>query len=261
MSLSMNISKSGIKAFQRSMDALSNDIANTNTTGYKSKNVSFSDLLTNTKAANDKLLLADGLKEVSVSTGTKSAVTSTNVTQGSLVEDQEDFHLAITGDGFFRVTSAEGEQYYTRDGAFHVNADKTITNDSGDVLEINQNSLAMQNWSEGDITITEEGNVLVKNGEGSILAGTIPIFYPADTGALIPQGENKYSIAGGVAIYSSAEGTYPLGAIQQHFLESSNVNLVSSFTDMIVAQRAYSMNMKAAQSTDEMMGMINGFKR
>ena len=86
-----------------------------------------------------------------------------------------------------------------------------------------------------------------------MLVGTIPLFYPAQPNAMQPVGENKFS-------YDGAFGTGE-GSIQQHYLEASNVDLASSMTEMILAQRSYSLNLKVAQGTDEMASVINQFKQ
>lgn len=251
MSIPLSISKSGMNAIQNQMDVVSNDIANINTTGYKSKNISFNELLLNDMNGEAAYLSADA-QGSGISIGSKSAVTSTNFTQGALVSDPNDYNLAIAGEGFFGVTGENGERYLTRDGAFHVNGDKSITNDNGDTLEI-QATIPINQWPEGDVSIAENGEVTIQSENNSMLVGTIPLFYPAQPNAMQPVGENKFS-------YDGAFGTGE-GSIQQHYLEASNVDLASSMTEMILAQRSYSMNLKVAQGTDEMASVINQFKQ
>ena len=251
MSIPLSISKSGMNAIQNQMDAVSNDIANINTTGYKSKNISFNELLLNDM--NDgAAYLSDDAQGSGITIGTKSGVTSTNFAQGSLVSDPNDYHLAIAGEGFFGVTGENGERYLTRDGAFHVNGDKSITNDNGDTLEI-QTIIPTDQWPEGDVTIAENGEVTINSANGSVLVGTIPLFQPAHLNEMIPVGENKYRYEGA---FATGEGS-----IQQHYLEASNVDLASSITEMMLAQRSYSLNLKVAQGTDEMASVINQFKQ
>ena len=240
-----------MNAIQNQMDVVSNDIANINTTGYKSKNISFNELLLNDLNGEAAYLSADA-QGSGISIGSKSAVTSTNFTQGALVSDPNDYHLAIAGEGFFGVIGENGERYLTRDGAFHVNGDKSITNDSGDTLEI-QSIMPTKQWPEGDVSIAENGEVTIQSGNNSMLVGIIPLFYPAQPNAMQPVGENKFS-------YDGAFGMGE-GSIQQHYLEASNVDLASSITEMMLAQRSYSLNLKVAQGTDEMASVINQFKQ
>lgn len=251
MSIPLSISKSGMNAIQNQMDAVSNDIANINTTGYKSKNISFNELLLNDMNA-EATYLSDDAQGSGIAIGSKSAVTSTNFAQGSLVSDSNDYHLAIAGEGFFGVVGENGEQYLTRDGAFQVNEDKSITNGNGDTLEI-QTTIPTNQWPEGDVSIAENGEVTIKSENGSTLVGTIPLFYPTRTNAMQPVGENKFSYNG---TFEAGDGS-----IQQNYLEASNVDLASSITEMMLAQRSYSLNLKVAQGTDEMASVINQFKQ
>ncbi|WP_313467932.1 flagellar hook-basal body protein [Carnobacterium sp.] len=251
MSIPLSISKSGMNAVQNAMDALSNDIANTNTTGYKSKNVSFSELLIN-DINGDSVPLSDRAQNSGINNGTKSGVTTTNMKQGAFVSDENDYHLAIAGDGFFGVTDKNNQFYLTRDGAFQVNGDKSITNSHGDRLSI-EAIIPTEQWPDGDVSIAQNGEVRIQTENGTHLVGRIPLYTPAISDALMPAGENKFTYDG-----EFIEGT---GMIQQHFLETSNVDLASAITDMMVAQRAYSLNTKVAQGTNEMMSTINQFKQ
>lgn len=260
MSVPMNISKTAMKAFQTSMDNIANNIANVNTNAYKERSVHFQELLTNNQTGNDKLLFTDGLEGVTISAGVSSRASGMNLSQGGLSESSGDFHLAIGGEGLFRVLDANGNMLYTRDGAFQLNADGTVTDSAGNTLVIEGNLLPTLDLSGGSLSISENGEIRVGSKGAATSAGRIPLYSPASADALIPIGGNHYTVAEGTLMYASTEG-YPSGGIRQHFLESSNVDLAAAFTDMIVTQRAYSMNLKAAQTSDEIMGVINGFKR
>lgn len=259
MLLSMNTSRTGINAHQQAMDAIANDISNANTTGYKSKEVNFRELMTN-QIAEDRLLLGANGGNPTISVGTLSGVSNTDFTQGSLTESPSDFHMAIGGDGFFGVTSADGQFYLTRDGAFQLNGDGTLTNGRGEAL-VFESMIPVANWPEGDISIQSSGEVFVSGTAGSVQVANIPLFYPNNVEALIPAGGNNYQVPEGIGLVSSVGNEGLLGDIQQGYLENSNVDLASTFADMIITQRAYSLNLKAAQSTDEIVGMINNFKQ
>lgn len=260
MSLPINISKTAMKAFQTGMDNIANNIANVNTNSYKAKNVNFQELLVNNQTENQNLLFSEGFGDLAISTGVSSKVSGMDLSQGSLVESDGDFHLAISGEGFFKVNDENGNVLYTRDGAFQLGPDGMVTNSAGNTLAIEQNLLPTMDLTDATLSISENGEIWVGSKGAATLAGRIPLFYPASVDALVPAGENQYTVAEGTRMYSSAEG-FTLGGIQQSFLESSNVDLAAAFTDMIVSQRAYSMNLKAAQTSDEIMGVINGFKR
>ncbi|MBM6614679.1 flagellar hook basal-body protein [Desemzia sp. RIT804] len=260
MSISLSTSRSGIHAHQKAMDAIANDISNVSTTGYKSKQVNFRELMTN-QLVEDRLLLADNAENTNISAGSLSGVTNSDFTQGSLTESGGTFHMAIAGNGFFGVTDPAGQFYLTRDGGFQLNGDGTLTNGRNEALVMNA-TLPVGAWPEGDIVIQDNGTVTIQglNGQETQVA-TIPLFYPSVPDALQPAGGNNYLIPEGIELLTSNGNNDAFGKIQQGYLESSNVDLASTFTDMIVTQRAYSLNLKAAQSSDEIMGMINNFKQ
>lgn len=260
MSISLSTSRSGIHAHQKAMDAIANDIANVNTTGYKSKQVNFRELMSN-QLVEDRLLLADNAENTSISTGALSGITTSDFTQGSLTESGGTFHMAIAGNGFFGVTDPAGQFYLTRDGGFQLNGDGTLTNGRNESLVMNT-TLPVGSWPQGDIVIQETGTVIVQglNGEETQV-GNIPLFYPSVPDALQPAGGNNYQVPEDIELLTSNGNNDAFGTIQQGYLESSNVDLASTFTDMIITQRAYSLNLKTAQSSDEIMGMINNFKQ
>ena len=251
MSIPLSISKSGMNAVQTAMDALSNDIANVNTTGYKSKNVSFNELLKN-DINGGNILLSDQTQNSAITIGTKSGVNTINMAQGSLVSDENAYHLAIEGDGFFGVTDAYNQFYLTRDGAFQLNGDKSITNSNGDRLSI-ESAIPPEQWPAGDLSIAANGEIRIQTEDTNMLIGTIPLFTPAVSDALVPVGGNKFTYTG--------DYIQTTGSIHQHYLESSNTDLATAMTDMMLAQRSYSLNTRVAQGTDDMMSMINQFKQ
>ena len=220
MNPALGISRSGMQAYQNAMDTISYDIANVNTTAYKGRQSEFEALLTNQTVTTNDLL-------DEISSGPRNEVSTLNMQQGSLVASEGDYQLAIKEDGFFQVTAADGNTYYTRDGNFHIDQNNVVVNARGEALTVSAN---------GDPIDT-------------------PVYQiPADQ--LIAVGENKYDLANGATAVLNQEAT-----VLQGYLENSNVDLATRFTDMMVVQRAYAMNIKAAQSTDELMGMINQFKQ
>ena len=260
MSISLSTSRSGIHAHQKAMDAIANDISNVNTTGYKSKQVNFRELMTN-QLAEDKLLLSDNAEGGEIGVGSLSGVTTSNFKQGSLTESQGEFHMAVAVNGFFGVTDAAGQFYLTRDGGFQLNADGTLTNGNNESLSINT-TVPVDQWPAGNVAIQDSGAVMILDDNGNqTQVATIPLFYPSVADALQPAGGNKYQVPAGIELMTSNGDNDAFGSIKQGYLEISNVDLATTFTDMIVTQRAYSLNLKAAQSTDEIMGMINNFKQ
>lgn len=221
MNHSLNISKTGLHAFQYHLDTVANDVANVNTLGYKARQAEFQTLLANNYTASDTLLMDEGLNGVAISGGARTDDYTIDQAMGNIVESEGDHQFAIAGDGYFQITAGNGETYYTRDGNFTL-----------------------------DIT----GSTVVNSrGESVTMVGNKPAVFQANGQEMLPVGENKY-VANGAMIQTDTE-------VLAGFVEQSNVDLATAITDMMVAQRAYAMNVKAAQSTDEMMTMINQFKQ
>lgn len=225
MRIGYSLSQSGLKAQQTKMNQLANDIANVDTVGYKQKSTSFRELLINDVTEQD-VLLSENAGEIGQYRGVQSGITGTNFAQGALVETGQPYHFAIDGEGFFLVTSPEGNQYLTRDGAFSLDEAGNMVNDRGHYLTI-----------EGDV-----------NGDF-----TIPVYSADNLQELQPIGENYFALGDGFAQLGG------LGAVRQGYLEQSNVDLAQSMTEMIVAQRAYSLNAQAVRSTDDIYQIINQF--
>lgn len=256
----LGISKSGIHAFQDAMNTIAHDIANVNTTSYKSKQVQFEKLIENTHSNNNKILLHTDLQEVRIASGVKSNNNNTLFTQGNLSSSEGSYQLAITGEGFFKVRNEDGQEYLTRDGDFQINENRTITNSSGDQLEIQTNGIAQENWPAGDVVVQGNGTILIHTKNGTVSVGRILLYKPENKESLTTVGGNKYAFST-ENLLNSLQNVEEFGSIQSQHLENSNVDLASRMTEMIVAQRAYSMNLKAVQNTDEMMGMVNNFKQ
>lgn len=245
MNTSLSISRSALKGLQNHLDITSNNIANVNTIGYKQKNTNFYELLRNdiTEQGNQ---LPDG-----ISRGVKSTQGQFNLTQGSLIAGNNPFDLAIAGKGMFGIRLPNNELAYTRDGAFRFDEAGTLRNSSGNPVEVNL-TIPKNNWPVGVPRVSEAGQISV----GNTLVGDIPIFDDNQSSQLIEVGDNQWVLPNGM---QANQLNNPM--IKQNFLESSNVELADAMSDMIVTQRAYSMNAKVLQSSDEMMQRINEFKQ
>lgn len=239
----LNIGKSGLKANQYKMDAVADNLANVNTRGYKSKEVSFQELLNNEE----------------ISAGSKSRVGKINFQQGTLVESPFEYHMAIEGNGFFGVIDGDNNLMLTRNGSFHINEDKTISDENGYPLVVDY-LIPVEEWGNDKVQISRNGEIKTVNDDNVVL-GRIILFYPENLDSLISLGEGRYLPAGEVQLYDSLENEEIFGEIHQYFLEASNADIIKNIVEMITTQRAYSLSLKAVQTTDEMMNIINGIKR
>lgn len=249
MGLSLNINKTGIKAQQLALDAISNNIANATTEGYKTKGVRFQTLLNNEITEND-VLLNDVAP--SISAGARSEVGVTDFRQGNLFEGTSALNLAITGNGFFGVQNNNGDFYLTRDGSFTIDGNGQLVNNQGDYLVMN-GTIPLDVGAGEQLSIANDGSLLLQDNGETITVGNIDLFMPQNVEGLLAVGENYFIDPNNqINLIETAN-------IEASLLEMSNVDLAQELTDMMVAQRAYSLNVKVAQSTDEMMSLINQF--
>lgn len=165
-----------------------------------------------------------------INTGSKSGVGKISFEQGNLMESPSPYHMAIEGKGFFGVLDQDNNLMLTRNGGFHIDEAQTISDDSGYPL-----------------VVDDEGKAV--------------LFYPENLDSLISLGEGRYLPSENVELYDSIDNADMFGKIVPFALEGSNVEITMSMAEMISTQRAYSLNSKAVQTTDEMMSIINGIKR
>ncbi|SFC40899.1 flagellar basal-body rod protein FlgG [Alkalibacterium subtropicum] len=258
MRIPYNISKSALQAHQHKLNHVSHNIANVTTTGYKHKDVQFSELMHNAVTEQD-VRLSEESGEPSLNTGVKLAASKNSFAQGGLTQTNDPFHLAITGNGFFGVRNAEGELMLTRDGAFHLSTEGQIVNDRGDTVEMTE-AVPDNLLNTGEVSIGKNGEVTVRRDGQATTVGQISLFLPPNHTAITEAGDNMYRISDGVDLLNSAGAAAgDFGMIASGYLEGSTVDLAQSITDMMMSQRAYSMNSKVMQSTDEIYSLINQF--
>lgn len=248
MGLSINMGKSGIKAHQLALDAISNNIANATTEGYKAKGVRFQTLINNPITEEDVLLNTEGSQ---IAAGATSAVAVTDFSSGMLKDARIELNLATSQNNFFGVQNNAGETFLTKDGSFTVDGTGRLVNGNGHYLMM-QGAIP-QNLTGNQVSISNTGIVSVNDGNGAQAIGQISVYQVANPQTLQPVGENYFVDPNNALVQADTAD------IQSRMLEMSNVDLAQELTNMIVTQRAYSLNMKVTQSTDEMMSNINNF--
>lgn len=248
-----------MKAMQTKMDAVADELSNVNTYGYKRKGISFQELLIN-QIHDNEVLLSPNVVPSGINAGSKSGLGSIDFTQGGIQPSSGTFHLAIEGQGFFGVQDENNNLYLTRNGGFHINEDNSITDDNGNYLSLDL-LLPTEEWDVGDIIIKGNGDIINQLDGEDILLGRVILYNPAVLDSLTSLGEGRYLPSPNVELYSSLNQEEGFGNIIQYALEGSNVEIVKSMADMITTQRAYSINARAIQTTDDIMDMINNIKR
>lgn len=245
----MTISKSGIKAQQRALDIISNNIANSDTQGFKARTVNFQSLVRNNVTADNGLLTND----FSIAAGVRSQQGAMNVGQGTLVNGSNRLDLSLTAPGFFAVENAAGELFLTRDGSFTLDHLGQLVNGNGDYVVVNGQTPFVVNDPD-TLTIDANGN-LQTNVNGTVNhLGQLTVYLPTANQNLEAAGNNYFRApADGLTLVENHN------SISVNQLELSNVELAQEFTNMIIAQRAYDLNIRVAQASDELKMMTNQF--
>jgi flagellar basal-body rod protein FlgG len=249
--------KTGLDAQDTRMSLISNNIANVNTTGYKQSRGVFQDLI----YQNVRQVGAQNTQDTQipsglyVGTGVRVVATEKIYTQGSLTNTSNSLDMAIQGKGFFQVLMPDGTLAYSRDGSFSLNSQGQVVTSSGYQLQppisIAANATSITVGSDGTVQATLAGS------QTPTTVGQIQLADFINTGGLEPRGQNLLteSAASGPPQLGSP-GVNGLGTLLQGNLEGSNVNIVSEMVAMIETQRAYEMNSKSIQTTDQMLNYL-----
>ncbi|MEQ8194513.1 MAG: flagellar basal-body rod protein FlgG [Rhodospirillales bacterium] len=259
---SLDIAATGMLAQQRNVEVVANNLANMNTTSFLRRRPEFHDLLyQNLRRVGSTS--SDGGNEVpsgvQIGLGVKLAAVYRIHEQGNLTATDNTLDLAIQGRGFFQILKPTGEIAYTRDGTFQLNSNGQIVTHDGYLLQPN---ITIPNDAI-DVTVNGSGEVLVKleNQVNLSNVGQMQI-------AIFQNEPGLEAIGGNLFIETQASGnpqtatpgTEGYGSILQGFLETSNVNAVEEISNLISAQRAYEMNSKVIQASDEMLGTLSNLR-
>jgi flagellar basal-body rod protein FlgG len=246
---------SGMVAQQLNLDNIANNLANSSTAGFYGRRLQFSDLVYQNvvmpgAAATQQTTVAAGLQ---VGLGTMPRASEVLQTQGNFSSTGNPLDLAIQGLGFFQVTQPDGTIAYTRAGSFHLDAQGNIVTADGNPLQpsitIPANATSITVGSDGTVSVTESGQTAAQQ-VGSIQLAMFP-----NPGGLNSIGNNLFlaTTASGDPIVGAPGASEGLGTLQQGMLEQSNVDIVSEFVQLIVAQRAYESNSRVVTSADQML--------
>jgi flagellar basal-body rod protein FlgG len=253
-------SASGMEAQQMNLDVIANNLANVNTSGFKKSSLQFQEMMYDTEespgaSSTDSSTTPTGIQ---VGYGSKPVATERNFTEGSLQQTGNTYDVAIQGTGFYKLTLPDGSNAYTRDGSFLVNADGQIVNSQGYLLTgAGQISPAATN-----ITIGSDGTISATVNNAAVKISPITLSTFPNPEGLSSQGNNLYlaTEAAGTASDGQTPGTNGIGTLAQGYIETSNVQVVEEMVNMIQAQRAYEINSKAIQTSDDMMQMANNMR-
>ena len=259
---SLDIAATGMLAQQRNVEVVSNNLANMNTTAFQRRRTEFHDLIyqdlrrVGTTSSDSGTIVPTG---VQIGLGVKLAAVYRIHEQGNLEATDNTLDLAIQGKGFFQIQLPDGTTAYSRDGTFQLNGTGLVVTHDGYQVQpgvtIPSNAI--------DVTVNNSGQIQVKiEGQTALsTVGQLQIATFLNDAGLEAIGDNLYkeTPASGAATTGNPAST-GFGSILQGFLETSNVNAVEEISNLISAQRAYEMNSKVIQTSDEMLGTLTALR-
>lgn len=261
MMRALSIASTGMNAQQLLVDVIANNLANLSTVGFKKSSAEFQDLLYQTFKAPGTVTETGTLPVgIQVGSGVKPVAVHRRFGQGDFQQTNNPLDLAIEGEGFFQVTLPDGSTGYTRSGSLKIDSEGSVVTADGYALVPN---LAIPSDAQS-ITISSAGAVsVVQAGQSApTTLGTIELARFPNPAGLSSVGKNLHLVtAASGEVITGTPGQAGFGTILQGTLESSNVNIAEEMVNMIIAQRAYEVNAKAIQTTDDMLAMVNNLKR
>lgn len=256
---SLDIAATGLAAQQTNVDTISHNLANMTTTAYKAERPEFQDLLyqdlrrAGTNSTDQGTILPVGLQ---LGLGVRTGAIARDTGQGTLKSTENPLDIAIQGKGFLQVELPDGTTAYTRDGSLKLSPDGIIVTRDGYTIQpaitVPNNAVDVSINTSGEVQVTLQGQTTPQ------ALGQMQLATFVNPAGLEARGGNMYleTAASGNALVNNP-GDDSTGTLLQGYLEASNVNPVSSITDLIVAQRAYEMNTKVLKASDEMLQSLN----
>ncbi len=254
---SLWIARTGMDAHQTQLDVITNNLANVSTNGFKRARAVFEDLLYQTMRQPGALntqqnTIPSGLQ---IGTGVRPVATQRIHTQGNLQQSSNSLDVAVQGEGFFQIQMPDGTLAYTRDGAFQKDAQGVMVTSSGFPVQpqitIPPDAVSLTIGRDGVVSALQAGQAAPTQ------IGQLQLATFVNTGGLQSVGENLYvETASSGTPPPNTPGTNGAGLLNQGFVETSNVNVVEELVNMIQTQRAYEINSRAIQTSDEMLARL-----
>ena len=256
---SMQIAATGMQAQEKAISTIAHNLSNLNTPGFKKTQVRFADMMHNALARAGQGALVEG-QGTAYGLGSMVASEVKVFTQGAIETTGRELDVAIRGPGFLEVRMADGERAYTRAGSLVLDANRMLTTPSGEALtpsiEIPLDSEAVIIGSDGTVEARIAGE------DEPVTLGRLELVRFSNPGGLEPIGQNLYlpTLEAGDMLYSEP-GQDGSGLLAQGYLETSNVEMVDELTRLLTAQRAYELNARVIQASDELLAIVNNMRR
>ncbi len=254
---SLWIAKTGMEAQQTQLDAISHNLANASTNGYKRGRAVFEDLIYQNlrqsgSASSDQTTLPTGLQ---IGLGARAAAMARDFTQGGLQQTGNTYDLAIKGNGFFQIQMPDGTISYTRDGSLQLSSSGQIVTNDGLVVQpgitVPSTATAVEIADNGTVSAVIPGQATPQ------VLGQIQLAQFPNPAGLDPKGGNLFGeTASSGTPTTGTPGSNGLGSLAKGYVETSNVNVIEELVTMIQTQRAYEINSKAVQASDQMLARL-----
>jgi flagellar basal-body rod protein FlgG len=254
---SLWIARTGMDAHQTQLDVITNNLANVSTNGFKRARAVFEDMLYQTirqpGALNtQQTTIPSGLQ---IGTGVRPVATERIHTQGNPQQTSNSLDVAIQGEGFFQIEMPDGTLSYTRDGAFQKDGQGVLVTSSGYPVQpqitIPPDAVTVTIGRDGVVSALQAGQTAPTQ------IGQLQLATFVNNGGLQSVGENLFNetVSSGTPT-PNTPGTNGAGLLNQGFVETSNVNVVEELVNMIQTQRAYEINSRAIQTSDQMLARL-----
>ncbi|MDD4803458.1 MAG: flagellar basal-body rod protein FlgG [Syntrophomonas sp.] len=261
MMRSLYTASTGMSAQQLNVDTIAHNMSNVNTFGYKKQRVEFQDLLYQTirrpaatETVNEPISLSVGL-------GVKSVGINTLFGQGNLQQTENPLDVAIIGAAFFKIqVPGYDDPLYSRDGAFKLDASGQLVTADGNLVvgveAIPEDGTDVNIGKDGAVTYLPMGSTTPEE------AGKIELSKFVNPAGLQKVGSNLYqaTLNSGEPVDWDSESDSTV-SLQSNYLEMANVKVVEEMVSLITAQRAYDINSKVIQASDEMLQTATGLRR
>ena len=253
---------SGMTSMQLYIDTISNNLANVNTVGYKQDKANFQDLLYE-EVLPSGAVTSTGINHptgIQVGLGVKPSSVTKVFTQGSPIVTENDYDVAILGNGFFQIELPDGETGYTRDGTFKLDSEGAVVTSDG-------------YYVMPRITVPEDASLFTVGRGGTVSVSLPNTVEPTELGQIelvtFVNQQGLQSIGQNLFMETVVSGTPQVGlpesehygSLMHRATEASNVNVVTEMVDMISGQRAYEFNSRSIQSSDDMLQTVISLKR
>ena len=264
---------SGMSAQQTNVDLIAHNLANVNTTGFKKERMEFQSLLYQTmrRATMDSATMIMGPSNLQVGLGVRPIATTRIFEMGNLERTDNNLDFAINGPGFFMVQRDLDTIAFSRDGNFRLSPMDgemmLVTSDGLPILGVDEMPITfpIDEVNLRTMAVDESGVILFTGPEGEMidLGLQIALVQFPNVQGLDAIGRNLFlATAASGEFMLEADGMTPVTSdILQGFLESSNVQLAEEMVRLIIAQRAYEVNSRAIQASDEMLQQANNLRR